>query len=74
MIQPNNSDDPICPVHETLMLSHKFEPWEVKAVRGNVHGFKCSNLSCSVVYFDDLERFFVIKDSILTPFTKSAAH
>ena len=75
MTQPIHSDsDPVCPVHGTIMLPHKFEQWELQSVRENVNGFKCTNSSCSVVYLDDVERFFVIENGILTPFRKSGPH
>ena len=66
-----NHSDPICPVHETLMLPHKFEEWELQGVRESVNGFRCTNLSCPIVYVNEAEGFFVIEDGTLTPFSKS---
>jgi hypothetical protein len=63
-----NSADPVCPMHAVTMIPHQFERWEVKLVRENTKGFRCPNLSCTIVYMNDVERFFVIKDGLLSPF------
>ena len=38
-----------CPKHDTYMVPHKFERWEIDLP---VNGFRCPNLSCLIVYID----------------------
>lgn len=58
MTQP--SGVAICPEHATPMVPHKFEIWEVN--RPVMSGFRCSNLSCRIVYIEgDDEGFYTLE-------------
>ncbi len=58
---------PLCPRHETVMVPHRFELWEISAVQETVSGFRCPNLICPIVYVE--EAFHTLADGKLTPFT-----
>jgi hypothetical protein len=59
-------EHPICPTHETFMVTHCFQPWELSDVEGTLDGFRCPNLSCPIVYIEALEGFHVLADGKLT--------
>lgn len=56
-----------CPQHETYMIAHRFEWWEINPP---VDGFRCPNLSCRIVYIDgDAEGFYTLdSNGELTPY------
>src|SRR5260370_41949395 len=40
---------PICPDHDTLMVEYNFEPWEAILPQGTLEAFRSPNLECSIV-------------------------
>jgi len=66
-------EQPICPMHETFMVPHCFQPWEISLGQGTLDGFRCPNLSCPIVYIEALEGFHTLADGRLTglPFAKN---
>jgi hypothetical protein len=63
---------PICPAHETFMVPHTFQPWEISVSHGTPDGFRCPNLTCSVVYIEPLGGFHSLDDGKLTPLRSDA--
>ncbi|MCU1240993.1 MAG: hypothetical protein JWO71_1719 [Candidatus Acidoferrum typicum] len=59
-------EHPICPTHETFMVPHSFQPWELSLAQGKLDGFRCPNLSCSTVYIEPLGGFHSLDDGKLT--------
>jgi hypothetical protein len=60
--------NPVCPEHATLMVPHKFEPWEINPPIES--GFRCANLTCGIVYIEgDAEGFYTLEaNGDITPF------
>jgi hypothetical protein len=58
---------PVCPTHDTPMVPHSFQPWELSLVQGTLDGFRCPNLSCPTVYIEKLGGFHLLDDGKLTP-------
>jgi hypothetical protein len=60
-------EHPICPTHDTLMVPHQFETWELTSMGGGtLDGFTCPNLNCSIVFIEALEGFHTLADRKLT--------
>jgi hypothetical protein len=63
----SQSEHPICPKHDTFMVPHRFETWELTSRGGGtLDGFRCPNLNCSIVYIETLEGFHTLADCKLT--------
>jgi len=70
-----DTETPACPLHETYMVPHSFEPDEIKGVQGRVNGFRCPDPNCSIVYVKGaLEGFYTVEShGELKPYLKSAS-
>jgi len=61
----------MCPKHDTDMVPHTFQTWELSLAHGTVSGFRCPNLICPIVYVikGALEGFYELElNGDLTPF------
>ena len=68
VVRKGESDNvqPICPEHQTFMVSHSFQPWELSVAKGTLEGFRCPTLSCPIVYIETLEGFHTLDAGKLT--------
>jgi hypothetical protein len=68
---PAGAEHPVCPTHDTYMIPHTFQTWELSLAQGTVNGFRCPNLICPIVYISgELEGFHKLEPSgDLTPYT-----
>lgn len=62
----SKGEHPICPTHETFMVPHIFQPWELSVEQEIPDGFRCPNLTCSIVYIEAFGGFHSLDDGKLS--------
>jgi hypothetical protein len=62
----SQGEHPICPTHDTFMVPHSFQPWELSLPQEKPEGFRCPNLDCPIVYIEVFGGFHSLVDGNLT--------